>query len=152
MADIREKVANYRPSKVALFWSCAGTAVLTMVVGFAWGGWVTGGSAAEMAETSAQEARASLAADLCVERFLAAPDVRTNLAALAEESSFSQDNFISDAGWTTFANAEDSVDGAAELCAERLIEVELPEPVEPVAVEADASMQSEMPDTEENPS
>eukprot|EP00873_Tetraselmis_striata_P031192 jgi/Tetstr1/451456/TSEL_038492.t1 len=105
-----------------------------------------------MAETSAQEARASLAADLCVERFLAAPDVRTNLAALAEESSFSQDNFISDAGWTTFANAEDPVDGAAELCAERLIEVELPEPVEPVAVEADASMQSEMPDTEENPS
>jgi hypothetical protein len=148
VADVREKFANYRPSKATLFWSCAGTAALTMALGFTWGGWVTGGSATEMAEASAQEARALLAADVCVERFLAAPDVRISLAALEEESSYSQDDFISEAGWTTFADAENPIDGAAELCAERLIEIELPEPTEPVAVEADASMQTEMPATE----
>lgn len=148
MSGIRETVANYHPSKAVLFWSCAGTAVATMIIGFTWGGWVTGGSAVEMAEAQAEEARASLAADICVERFLASPEVRTNLAALKEESSYSQDNVISDAGWTTFADREDPVDGAAQLCAEQLAEVELPEVSEPVAMESDAP---ETPEAETTP-
>ena len=43
---------QYRASKTVLFWACAGSAVLATVVGFSWGGWVTGGTAREMAEQS----------------------------------------------------------------------------------------------------
>ena len=32
---------QYRASKTALFWACAGSAVLTLAVGFFWGGWAT---------------------------------------------------------------------------------------------------------------
>lgn len=139
MANFRESFSNYRASKATLFWSCAGVAVLTMVVGFSWGGWVTGGTAAEMAESQVEEARATLVATICVDRFMAAPEVRANLVALEEESSYSRDDFLSDAGWTTLAGAEEPVDGAAEICADRLAEVELPALSEPVAVEADAA-------------
>ena len=38
---------DYRPSKATWFWSCVACVVATMVIGFTWGGWVTGGTADE---------------------------------------------------------------------------------------------------------
>ena len=74
--------SEYQPTKVVWFWSCVGAAVLTMIVGFTWGGWVTGGTADEMVEAASEQAVAELAAGICVDRFLAATDAGTKLAAL----------------------------------------------------------------------
>lgn len=126
MADIREKFSNYQASKKMLFWSCAGTAVLTMVIGFTWGGWVTGGSATERAETAADAAVASLAADVCFNRFMAAPDVRTNLTELQQESSYARAKYIDDKGWTTIGGQEKPIRGASKLCVEKLADAEIP--------------------------
>ena len=126
MADgksMSQRFQDYRPSKTALFWSCAGSIVATMIVGFAWGGWVTGGTAQEMAEEAAEQAQAQVAAAVCVDRFMAAADARPQLAALKENtSSWRQENFIEDGGWALIADQE--YDGAAELCADKLIEME----------------------------
>lgn len=127
MANPKEKFLEYKPSKKALFWSCAGTAVVTMVVGFAWGGWMTGGSAQDMADARAEQAVASLAADLCYQAFLNAPDARTNHAALMDESSYSRDTYLEDGGWLTFAGREDPIEMAAQPCAERLAEMDASE-------------------------
>ena len=142
MANIRDTVRDYKPTKTVWAWSCVGAAVATIVVGFTLGGWVTGGHAREMAQEGAQDARAELAASVCVNRFLDAPDARVNFAALQEESSFSQDDYLEDGGWTTFGESEDPIEGAASLCADQLAEAEMsPEPApvaeaEPVAQEA----------------
>ena len=40
-----QRFQQYRASKTALFWSCAGSVVVATIVGFSWGGWTTGGSA-----------------------------------------------------------------------------------------------------------
>ena len=40
MSELSKNWENFRPTKAMWFWSCAGTAVVTMVVGFTWGGWV----------------------------------------------------------------------------------------------------------------
>jgi hypothetical protein len=126
MADgknMSQHFQDYRPSKTALFWSCAGCIVATMIVGFSWGGWVTGGGAQEMVEDAAEQARAQVAAAVCVETFMAAPDAGLQLTSLKEESSpWRQENFIEDGGWAVIANQE--YDGAAELCADQLIEME----------------------------
>ena len=147
MSELSKNWENFRPTKAMWFWSCAGTAVVTMVVGFTWGGWVTGGSAQERADTAAEQAVAQLAADICFRRYLAAPDARVNLTALIEESSYRRDGVLEDGGWVTFADREDPIDGAAEICADRLAEVDistLPD-TSPVAeappAEADASVQ-----------
>lgn len=126
MANLGEKLRDFRATKGVLVWSCLGTAVLTMVVGFTWGGWVTGGSAEQRAEEAAEQAVAQLAADVCYDRFMEAADARSNLQALKKESEYQRDGFIEDGGWTTLANREDPVDGAADLCADRLAEAELP--------------------------
>lgn len=118
--------SNYQPSKTVWFWSCVGAAVLTMVVGFSWGGWVTGGSAAKMTEKATENAVAELAANICVHRFLAASDASAKLATLKETDSWKRDTLVEEGGWVTLAKMEEPVDGAAELCAEQLASAELP--------------------------
>jgi len=121
-----EKWSGYQPSKAVWFWSCIGAAVLTVIVGFSWGGWVTGGTATEQAEEAGEQAAAQLAANICVHRFLAAPDASAQLAELKEADSWKRDTFVEDGGWVTFAAMKKPVNGAAELCAEQLASAELP--------------------------
>ncbi|MGH6945265.1 MAG: hypothetical protein ACREH6_13725 [Geminicoccaceae bacterium] len=122
-----------------LFWSCAGSVILAIVVGFSWGGWVTGGSASSMAEDSAAQARQEVAALVCVDRFMAAPDAGVQLTALKEiTSSYSRSKFVEDGGWAIMP-VSDTVDSkstmsvsssddrkAAGLCAEDLAKREIP--------------------------
>ena len=58
MAEIglKDRIANYQPTKTVWLWSMVGVAVLTMVLGFTWGGWVTGGTASDRAEEAASKA------------------------------------------------------------------------------------------------
>ncbi len=49
-------------------WGAIGGAILTMIIGFNWGGWVTGGTAQSMAEEMSEVAVVdcqSLDTDLC---------------------------------------------------------------------------------------
>ena len=127
---IIQQMKDYQPTKTTLLWSMAGAAALTMFVGFTWGGWVTGGTATTMAQDAAEESTAKLAAVVCVERFVSAPDAAAQLAALKETSRWKQRSFVEDGNWAKLAGMEDSVDGAAELCAEQLADMDLPNPTD----------------------
>ena len=124
MADkpsIGRRWEAYRPSKATWFWSCAGCVVATVVIGFAWGGWVTGGTAARMATTAAEGGRAQLAAATCVVRFDKGPDAAAQLAALKKADSYDRSNMISKNGWVTMPGDETPVSGAADICGEKLL-------------------------------
>lgn len=136
MSGFGERFGSYRASKGMLFGCCAATAIATMIVGFTWGGWVTGGSAEERAELASEIAVAELAAGICFNRFMASPNARTELVALKEESSYRRDDMLADGGWTTFAGREGPVEGAGEICADLLAEAELPEEGPVAAVDA----------------
>ena len=132
---LSQRFQQYRPSKTALFWACAGSVVVATIAGFSWGGWVTGGSAQEMAEDSAAQARQQLAAVVCVDRFMAAPDAGVQLTALQEiESPYGQSKFVADGGWAIIVPASSPTDyttrtddsKAAGLCAEELAKREMP--------------------------
>jgi hypothetical protein len=133
--NLSQRFQQYRPSKTVLFWACAGSVIVATVVGFHWGGWVTGGSAQEMAEESAAQARQELAAVVCVDRFMAAPDAGVKLAALKEiTSSYGQSQFVEDGGWaiivpasasTTDYKAQADDREAAGLCASELAKREV---------------------------
>lgn len=112
---------TYRPTKSVWFWSSAGCIVATVVVGFVWGGWVTGGTATHMANDSAAGARAQLAAMTCVTRFQDSPDAPAQLATLKAASSYEQRSMIVNGGWVTMPGDPDPVAGAADICADKLI-------------------------------
>lgn len=121
-----EKWSAYQPSKAIWFWSCVGAVVLTMIVGFTWGGWVTGGTAAKQVKAAGEQAAARLAANICVHRFLTAPDAQAKLAELKKTDTWERDSFVEKGGWVTFAEMKKPVDGAAELCAEKLASAKVP--------------------------
>ncbi len=74
-----------RPTKTAVFWSWVGSVVLTMIIGFAWGGWVTGGTAQKMAEKMAEDAVVKRLAPMCVVQFTRDPGKDQKLKELKEE-------------------------------------------------------------------
>ena len=132
---LSQRFDDYRASKTVLFWACAGSVVVATIVGFSWGGWVTGGSAQEMAEESAAQARQELAAVVCVDRFMAAPDAGVQLTALQEITTpRAQGKFVEDGGWAIIVPASGPPDykaraddrKAAGLCAEELAKREMP--------------------------
>ena len=133
--SLSQRFQQYQASKTALFWACGGCVVLATIVGFTWGGWTTGGTAREMAENSAAQARQELAAVVCVDRFMAAPDVGVQLTALKGiERSYQQSKFVEEGGWALIVPASTPPDRqataddrkAAGLCAEELAKREIP--------------------------
>jgi hypothetical protein len=137
--SVAQRFKAYQPTKTGLFWACAGSVVLAVVVGFAWGGWVTGGSAREMAKDSAAQARQELVAAVCVDRFAAAPDAGVQLTTLnAITSSYARGKFIQEGGWAVLVPAGSGAEAsmparsstddrkAASLCASELAKLEIP--------------------------
>ena len=64
--SVGQRWSEARPTKTLLFWACVASAVFTMIVGFSWGGWVTGGTAQQTAETMARDAVVQRLAPICV--------------------------------------------------------------------------------------
>ena len=52
---------------------------------------------------------------------MAGPDGQTALAALQSADSWKRDSMIEEGGWVTFADAKTPVDGAADICAGKLM-------------------------------
>ena len=142
--SIQQRWNDLQPSKTMLFWSCAGSVVVALVVGFTWGGWVTGGTARDMAETAGEEGRYGLASAICVEKFLAAPDAQAQLAEFkAIDSSYRQRQFIEEGGWATMPEKEEAARQAADLCAKVLTNLELEEPASVEEAEAEPASASQ---------
>ncbi|MEN3149921.1 hypothetical protein ABCW43_21705 [Neorhizobium sp. IRAMC:178] len=122
--------SSFRPSKTLWLWSLVGASVLTMIVGFTWGGWTTSARVREMNMVAARDARADLVAGMCVHDFISASDAEQNLQALKAISSWERENFIKEGGWTKVPGIDGPVINAANSCAEQLIELkELPQTV-----------------------
>jgi hypothetical protein len=97
-----------------------------MVIGFSWGGWVTGSTATGMASDAADAARTQLAAAACVNRFAAGPDATAQLATLKTTVGSERGELIIKNGWATMPGSKDPVVGAADSCAQQLVNTGLP--------------------------
>lgn len=101
-------------------WGFVGGAVAMAIVGFSWGGWVTGGKSEAAAVMRADAAVVAALAPVCVAKFKRAPEAEANLVALKKIDSWSQGEFIDKGGWaTTIADAKpaDQQSSVAKACA-----------------------------------
>ena len=100
--SLSQRWEDYQPSKAILFWACVAAVIATMVIGFNWGGWVTGGTSRTAAAAAGDVARGELASAICVDRFNAGPDASARLAEFnALTESYKQRQFIEAGGWAT---------------------------------------------------
>lgn len=119
--SIFQRLDSYQPSKAVLVWACVVTAVATIVVGFNWGGWVTGGTSLKAATTAGETASRQLASAICVERFRTAPDAAAKLTEFkALTDSYKKRQFIEAGGWATMPGQTSIDSNIAEGCSTAL--------------------------------
>ncbi len=104
-------------------WGIAGGAVAAAIVGFTWGGWVTGGTAETDAKQRANAAVVVALAPICAERFQGASDAAANLTALKKADAWSQGEFVEKGGWATMPGPKsaEQVTAVAKACASLLV-------------------------------
>ncbi|MEQ9247340.1 MAG: hypothetical protein RLO21_15250 [Nitratireductor sp.] len=119
--SVTQRWDDYQPTKSTLVWACAAAAVATMILGFTWGGWVTGGTSRDLATTAGTAARGELAGAICVERFNAAPNAAGRLAELkAITSASAKRQFVEAGGWATMPGQTSPDRRGVEACADAL--------------------------------
>ncbi len=109
--------SDARPTKTVVGWSWVGAAVLTMIVGFAWGGWVTGGTALKLAD----EAVVKRLAPMCVVQFNRDPGKNQKLTELKAAGSWQAGDYVEKQGWATMAGEGKPDSAVASECARLLL-------------------------------
>jgi hypothetical protein len=108
-------------SRTRLLQGIAIGAVAAMVIGFSWGGWMTGGTASKLADEQADSAVVAALTPICVEKFLHNSDAKANLATLQKISStWEQGDYLEKGGWATRPGATAADYHLARACAEKL--------------------------------
>ena len=82
---------NWEEIKPALFGAVGGGIVLA-IIGFAWGGWVTGSTAQKLAEEMAEDAVVGRLAPICVEQYKQDSEKDEKLKELKETNSWQRDD------------------------------------------------------------
>jgi hypothetical protein len=117
----KERWRDARPTKTAVFWSWIASIALTMIVGFAWGGWVTGGTAKSMAEKLAEDAVVKRLAPMCVVQFKQAPGKEQKLKELESTDSWQRSEYVEKQGWATLPGEEKPDSRVASECVSLLM-------------------------------
>ncbi len=99
----------------ALYGAAAG-AIALAVVGFSWGGWVTGGTAQKLADDSAKAAVASAMTPYCVASSKSDPRSLEVLAELKAAQGYNRRGVIEKAGWATPLGSDKPNTELAKAC------------------------------------
>jgi hypothetical protein len=103
-------------------WGVIVGSILTMIVGFGWGGWTTNSTAQQIAMKQAGVAVTTALVPICLAQVKADAARATKLGELtAITSSWEQTEFVMKTGWATFPGNEDPNRDVAEACATSLL-------------------------------
>jgi hypothetical protein len=106
-------------SLTRLLQGAAAGVVATIVIGFNWGGWTLGNTAAKQVKDAEQASIVRVLAPICADKFQRSADASANLQALHKVDLWKRDEMIQKAGWATFPGSEPDRK-VAEACANLL--------------------------------
>jgi len=109
-----------------LVWGFIGGAVACMIVGFSWGGWVTGSTARKDTATAAHDAVVTALAPICAEQFRAQAGASAKIAELAKTSSWERGSAVEKSGFALMPGSKTTDTDVARACAELLASPPVP--------------------------
>ena len=115
---------NWKEKMKPVAWGAVGGAIVLAIIGFALGGWVTGGTAQRMAKEMAHEAVVDRLAPICVGQFQQDPNKEERLKELKKLDSWKRGDYVKEKGWATIPGEKEPDRRVAEECARRLVETE----------------------------
>jgi len=118
--EVGDFAMNVPASVKPAAWGVIGGAIAAIVVGFVWGGWVTGGTVEEMEAASAEAAVVQAFTPLCVAKAEQQPE---KFVPLKEKSSWgsARGDFVIEAGWVDNVS-EKYRSEVAKACAQTVVE------------------------------
>jgi hypothetical protein len=102
-------------------WGAIVGAIIVMIIGFGWGGWVLGSTSQERADTMVAEALVARLVPMCVAQFNADAEKDTRLKELKAKSRWEMDNYVEEQGWATMPFEKEPDRRVAEVCAEQIL-------------------------------
>ena len=97
-------------------WGVVCGAVMSMIIGFAWGGWTTAGTTQAMAKEAVLASQAAI----CVAQFMKQPNHEEKLKAFAEVNTWQRAEAIEKGGWDRMPGQEKAGYAVARACADGL--------------------------------
>ena len=101
------------------FWGAVGGAIVAAIIGFSWGGWVTGSNAQKMIE----DAVVSRLTPICVEQFNRDPEKGQKLKNFKKEESWKRDDYVEKQGWATMPGEKKPDSKVAKQCVTLLMKL-----------------------------
>ena len=105
--------------KPALVGAAIGAVALS-VIGFAWGGWVTGSSSERNAMIHAENEVVAALLPICIQRSEQDPMAADKLSELKSAGRFQRGDVLMEAGWATMPGASEPNSAVANACVEHL--------------------------------
>src|SRR5688572_4324017 len=133
--SVRQRTENYAPPAETdvmnlpklpaetspFIWGAVTGAAALAIIGFTWGGWVSGGTAERLAGARGEASMLAALAPICVAQFQKNPKAVANLASFKEARSWEQADFVRNGGWATMPGATgDPSRDVASACADAL--------------------------------
>ena len=98
-----------------LYGAAAG-AIALAIVGFTWGGWVTGGTAEAKSRSDSKAAVLAALTPVCLEQARLDPEADAKLALLKEAKGNKRRDLVMEVGWATLPGAEAPDRDLADAC------------------------------------
>ncbi len=95
-------------------------AVALAIVGFSWGGWVTGATAKQMASDQGRLEVVAALVPICLEQSKQDPRVVETLVELKDATSYKRSDMLMKAGWATMPGSSDPDRSVARACMDQL--------------------------------
>ena len=108
-----------QPTKTAVSGAWAACVVLTTIIGFVSGGWMTDRASRKLDKDMADDAKRM--ALICVAQFNQDPAKAAKLEALTQASGYERLNYVQDQGWATMPGEERPERWVADECVKLLL-------------------------------
>ena len=97
-------------------WGFICGAIITMIIGFGWGGWSTAGTTQKVTDEAVLASQSAI----CVAQFVKQPNHEEKLKELGEIDSWKRGEFIEKGGWDKMPGQEKAGSSVAQACAKGL--------------------------------
>ena len=99
-------------------WGAICGAIMAIIIGFVWGGWVLGSNS----RTAAENAVIERLAPICVAQFNQDPDREKKLKELKDYSSWKRDEYVRKQGWATMPGEKEPDSRVADICTDLILQ------------------------------
>ena len=102
-------------------WSAICGAIIVMIIGFGWGGWVLGSTSEKNGDTMVSDALVERLVPMCVAQFNADVEKGTKYKELQAKNRWEREKFVEEQGWATMPFEKDPDSRVSEVCVEQIL-------------------------------